>query len=381
LFGLLRDATVAVMPFADDLIGTHTALALTQAMQAVAPHRDLPRLRGTVQKLAPLKLRERSDLLRDALLQDFDGSYAEFARDIRQAQSSDLYFSGWLIWPVTSAVAEKAVQDGSSAAFDDAMALLAALTSRLSSEFAIRTLLRHDLPRALEVIQSTWLQTDDVDVRRLSSEGTRPYLPWAVRVPALMAASFPTRPILDALYRDDSEYVRRSVANHLNDVSRHDAEAVVDTARSWLAAPDANTTAVVRRGLRTLIKQGDPGALELMGFRSSPLEVTGPTLSHDTLRVGEDLTFSAQLTNVGTEAARLSIDYTVHHQKASGRTSGKTFKLAVRQLAPGEATEISKTHSFRPITTRTYYPGTHAIELLINGVSVGRADFQLTEAG
>ena len=374
---VLSDATVAGMPFADDLIRTHTALALTHAIQAVAPHRDLPWLRDAASTLAPLKLRERSDLLRDALLHDLDGSYADFAGVIRQAQTSDLYFSGWLIWPVTGAVAEKAVQDASPAAFDDALALLAALTSRLSSEFAIRTLLRHDLIRALEVIQSTWLHVDDVDVRRLASEGTRPYLPWATRVPGLTVESFPTRPILDALYRDDSEYVRRSVANHLNDVSRFNAGDVVDTARSWLAAPDANTTGVVRRGLRTLIKQGDPGALELMGFRSSPLEVTGPTLNRDTLRVGEDLTFSARITNVGSDPARLSIDYTVHHKKANGRTSGKTFKLAVRQLAPGETTEISKTHSFRLITTRKYYPGTHAIELLINGVSTGRASFRL----
>lgn len=380
LFGLLKDDTLADMPFADDLIGTHTALALTQAIQAVAPNRDLSWLRGTVSKLGPLKLRERSDLLRDALLHDLDGSYAEFARDIRQAQMSELYFSGWLIWPVTSAVAEKAVRDGSSAAFDDAMALLAALTSRLSSEFGIRPLLRHDLPRALEVIRSTWLESDDADVRRLASEGTRPYLPWATRVPGLTAKSFPTRPILDALYRDASEYVRRSVANHLNDVSRHDADAVIDTARSWLAAPDANTMAVVRRGLRTLIKQGDPGALELMGFRSSPLKVTGPTLSQDNLRVGDDLTFWARITNVGTEPARLSIDYTVHFQKANGRTSGKTFKLAVRRLAPAETIEIRKIHSFRLITTRRYYPGAHALELLINGVSVGRADFLLSEA-
>jgi 3-methyladenine DNA glycosylase AlkC len=368
------------MPFADDLIGAHTALALTQAIQAAAPHRNLPQLRSAASQLGPLKLRERSDLLRDALLHDLDGPYDDFVRDIRHAESSSLYFSGWLIWPVTSAVAEKAVQDGSTRAFDDAMELLAALTSRLSSEFAIRTLLRHNLPHALEAIRSSWLESDDVDVRRLASEGTRPYLPWATRVPGLTAGSFPTRQILDALYRDESEYVRRSVANHLNDVSRHDARAVVETARSWLAVPDANTTAVVRRGLRTLIKRGDPGALELMGFQSSPLAVTGPTLSQGTLRVGEDLTFSARITNVGTKPARLSIDYTVHHQKANGRTTGKTFKLAVRQLAPSETTEISKTHSFRLITTRKYYPGAHAIELLVNGVSTGRTDFQLTEA-
>lgn len=368
------------MPFADDLIGTHTALALVQAVQAASPGRPLPALRATATALDSLGLRERSDLLRDALLADLDGTYWELAETVRRAAGGEAHFTGWLIWPVTTAVAGRAAADGSPAVFDDAMALLASLTSRLTSEFAIRTLLRHDLQRALAIIGSTWVTSDDVDIRRLASEGTRPLLPWATRVPQLLAHPWCTMPILSALYRDDSEYVRRSVGNHLNDVSRQHPDLVVDVARTWLADPDANTAQVVSRALRTLIRRGDPQALALLGFPPATLDVSALSVDHDAVAIGDALTFGAAITNTGSDTARLSIDYVVHHRKADGRTTGKTFKLAVRSLAPGERLSIRKTHSFRVITTRRYHPGPHAVELLVNGVRVGRRGFDLTPA-
>jgi len=365
------------MPFADELIGTHTALALTRAIQAAAPEQSLPSLRAVPELLTTLSLRERSDLMRDALLADLDMSYPAFAAVIRRAADGEKHFSGWLIWPVTSAIALRAVEDGTDEAFDDALSLLASLTSRLSSEFAVRTLLRHDLDRALRVIQRAWVVSDDVDVRRLASEGTRAYLPWATRVPGLLRAPEATIPIVNALYRDDSEYVRRSVANHLNDLSREHADVVVATARAWLDEPDGNTRRLVGRALRTLIKRGDVGALDLLGFHNAQIDITDFTLNHETVTVGDTLAFTATLTNTGHEDARLSIDYVVHHRKANGESTGKTFKLAVRTLTPGEQVTLTKSHSFRVITTRKYYPGDHSIELLTNGVSAGRREFQL----
>ena len=366
------------MPFADDLIGTHTALALISGIQAASPGTPLPALRATPDRLAPLALRQRSDLLRDAILTDLPGTYADLASVVRRAWRSPTYFRGWLIWPVTSAVALRATEDGSQAAFDDALRLLAELTSGLSSEFAIRALLRHDLDRALALIRGEWVASGDVDVRRLASEGTRPYLPWALRVAGLARNPQATIPILSALYTDESEYVRRSVANHLNDISRESADAAVAAARGWLEQPDENTDRVVRHGLRTLIKRGHPGALDLMGFRSAELDVTGPVLDRDAIPIGETIRFTAGITNRDAEPARLSIDYAVHHRKANGTLTAKTFKLAVRTLDTGESATVGRDHSFRRITTRTYYPGTHAIELLVNGISVGRAEFELT---
>ncbi|AOS62034.1 DNA alkylation repair protein [Actinoalloteichus hymeniacidonis] len=364
------------MPFADELIGSNTVQVLTEAIETAAPDAPLIGLRAAEAQLGPLSLRERSDLLRYALLADLPGDYDSFAATIRRARDEATQFSGWLIWPVTSAVAAKAIDEGSAEAFDDALNLLGELTSLLSSEFAIRALLNHDLDRAMAKIYH-WAGSSDVDLRRLASEGTRPFLPWAVRVPAILAEPQTTLPILDALYRDEAEYVRRSVANHLNDLSRQEPELVVATATAWLAEPDANTVHVVRHGLRSLIKKGHPEALSLLGFTPARLEVTGPIPATDSVTIGETLTFTASVRNLDTEPAQLAIDYIVHHQKASGVQTGKTFKLTTKTLEPGETYDITREHSFKVITTRRYHPGAHAVELQINGISSGRAEFTL----
>ena len=377
------------MPAADELISTSTAHTLTRLIGEAATGEattdtSLPALRAAEHRLQGLSLRERSDLLRDALLADLPGTYADLAHTIRTALKHE-DFAGWLIWPVTSAVALKALEaerveaDTSAtdaAAFDDAMALLAELTSRLTSEFAIRTLLRHDPDRALRIIAG-WTKSPDADIRRLASEGTRPYLPWSIRVPAIIARPEVTLPLLDALYRDESEYVRRSVANHLNDLSRENPELVVRTAGRWLAEPDPNTPGLVRRALRTLIKRGNTEALTLLGFAPATVDISGPELDRVRVPLTGSVGFTAAIRNTGSEPARLAVDYIVHHYKANGTQTGKTFKLTTATLAPGEVLAVERRHSFRPITTRRYYPGPHAITLQVNGLPSARAGFEL----
>ena len=364
------------MPFADELLGVRAADTLTRCIQNAQPERPLRALPRTTEPFDGLSLRERSDVLRDAILADIPGDYATLARVIRSAADRDSAFTGWLIWPVTSAVAVRAVAEGTDASFDDAMALLAELTGRLTAEFAIRTLLRHDLDRALDIIAG-WTASPDEHVRRLASEGTRAYLPWAIRVPELLARPGATIGILDALYRDDSEYVRRSVANHLNDLSRDSPDLVVDTARRWLDTPSPTTQALVRHALRTLVKRGDPRALALLGFAPATVEIDGPLLADARVPWGEEVRFTAVIRNTGAESARLAVDYVVHHRRANGTLTTKVFKLATADLAPGEELAIDRRHSFRAITTRRYYPGEHAIALQVNGVATPPVAFEL----
>ena len=368
------------MPFADELIGVPTARALAAAIQATAPHEGLPALHAAAKALGPLSLRERSDLLRDALLTDLPGDYETFAGVIRSAQSGTEPFTGWLIWPVTSAVAVKAIAAGTDAAFDDGMRMLAALTPRLSSEFAIRLLLAHDFARALPIVLE-WTASPDPHVRRLASEGTRPFLPWAIRVPAILAEPAATLPVLHALYRDENEVVRRSVANHLNDLSRQHPDLVVATTALWLAAPDANTAALVRHALRSLIKKGNPQALAQQGFHPADVDVVGPVLDATSVPFGGVIGFSVGIRNLGAQPARLAVDYVMHHQKANGTLTGKAFKLTTLTLAPEERVELSRSHSFRAITTRRYHAGLHALEVQVNGVLSGRAEFTLLPEG
>lgn len=363
----------------NELINRGTVEALAEILATAAPGTRWPHLANAATTLDELSLRKRTDQVSGALLADFGhvpgGDYSTAAGVFRRALDNPV-FSGWMLWPVSETAVTLALASDNGADFVDCLALLAELTPRLTGEFAIRRLLARDPHTALQIILQ-WTSHPDEHVRRLASEGTRAYLPWAVRVPVLVERPELTVPILDALYRDPSEYVRRSVANHLNDLARHAPEAVVATAAGWLAAPDANTAWVVRHGLRTLIKKGHSGALALQGFAPASVAVTGLRLDRQVVAMPEDLGFEFEISNTGTVDARLAVDYAVHYVKANGSQSVKIFKLTALTLAAGETRTLGKRHAFKPMTTRVHHPGLHALELQINGVRHGHTEFEV----
>ncbi|WP_246165418.1 DNA alkylation repair protein [Arthrobacter yangruifuii] len=358
----------------DDLIGIGEVRVLQHVLTAAAPACEWDELLAAGEKLEPLSLRGRTDVVANALVETLV-SYPTAASAFR-AGMAEPAFSGWMLWPVTEAAVTLALRSGRDADFDDALALLAELTPRLTSEFAIRRLLRERPDRALEIIQS-WTVHPDQHVRRLASEGTRPYLPWAVRVPQLMVRPEATLPILEAMHNDPEDYVRRSVANHTNDLARHAPELVLEAAARWQQTGTPGSTWVVRHALRTLIKKGNPGALELMGFAPASVSVTELQAEAEVLALPADLVFGFLLANTGDVSARLAVDYAVHYVKASGATTEKVFKLATVELAPGESRSLSGRHAFRQMTTRRHYTGLHALELQVNGVRHGRLEFEL----
>ncbi|MET0136037.1 MAG: DNA alkylation repair protein [Kibdelosporangium sp.] len=365
------------MPLADELVNAKAVEGLIGCLATAAPDRDLAHLRDSGPRLTGLGLRERANLLRDALLADLPGGYWEIDAVVRLALAGEA-FTGWMIWPITEAISVSALAEGSTKAFDTALGLLADLTPRLTAEFGIRPLLDGDLDRALPTIL-TWTKHSDEHVRRLASEGTRPLLPWAKRVVAIVRRPESTIPVLDELFGDPSEYVRRSVANHLNDISRNHPGLAATTAARWLAADDsAQTRRLVRHSMRTLIKKGHPEALALLGY-GSPVGIvlTGPTLSATSVAVGGRLGFSCRLRNTGAAAASLVIDYIIHHRKANGSTTPKVFKLTTKTLDPGAELTLERSHSFRVITTRVYHAGPHVLEIQVNGESLGKAGFDL----
>ena len=362
------------MPTAEEMLSTASVAALGACLKAVAPDLELTATKAAPEKLAGLTFSERGRVVRDALLADLPAQYTEMEKIFRAALD-DPAFTGWMTWPVTEAVAVRAVEAGE---FESGLALLADLTPRLTAEFALRTFLAADIDRTLAVAVE-WTEHPDEHVRRLASEGTRTRLPWAKRVPGLIERPDLTRPILEALRSDESEYVRRSVANHLNDLSRVDPTLAVSIAGDWLASPAPTTERLVRHALRTLIKAADPGALALLGFEPpAGLVVDGPQLAVQAVAVGESLAFEFHAHNRSTANLRLAIDYVIHHVKANGTLTPKVFKLTTRTLAPGETATITKRHSFKPISTRRYYPGPHTLELQINGHPFGRSTFTLS---
>lgn len=262
--------------------------------------------------------------------------YVELARATRAGLTSPA-LAGWMVWPLPDAVATAAVDSGDARCFDDGLALLSALTPRLTSEFALRIFLNADLDRTLAVVR-TWTDHGGDAVRRLASEGTRPKLPWARQVKGLITDPTLTRPILDALHLDESAFVRRSVAKHLNDVSRLNPAAAVSTAESWAKRPGPHTASTIRHAMRSLIKAGDARALALLGFTATlaDLQVSGPAVDRRSISLGEAITFTANVTNTSARTATLVIDYIVHHRKANG-----TRPLRCSNSQPGASNPVA----------------------------------------
>ena len=372
----------------DELLGPREVGALRTVLSAADPNTDFSGVRAAGEQLTPLSLRGRTDVVAAALVEALV-SYPAAASAFRAALA-DPAFTGWMLWPVTEAAVTLALGAGGTEEFDDALALgaggteefddalalLAELTPRLTSEFAIRRLLQARPDRALAVIR-TWTDHPDAHVRRLASEGTRPYLPWAVRVPQLLGRPEATLPILDALHNDPEDYVRRSVANHANDLARHAPDLVVGAASRWQQTGTHGSAWVVRHALRTLVKKGNPGALALLGFAPAEVAVSDLYAEAGSVVLPGELAFGFLLTNTGDAAARLAVDYAVHFVKASGATAEKVFKLATVELGPGESKKLTGRHAFRQMTTRRHYSGTHALEVQVNGIRHGRLEFEV----
>jgi len=226
-------------------------------------------------------------------------------------------------------------------------------------------------------VLKTWVDDPNCNVRRLISEGTRPRLPWAMRLPAFMADPAPILPLLEALKDDSEEYVRRSVANNLNDIAKDHPDIVARIAGQWLTGADRNRKRLLRHACRTLIKQGHQGTLKALGYGPPRVELEKLGIFTPRVPFGAALEFELWLTSTADYAQPLIIDYAIHHRKASGRTTPKIFKWKTTTLAPLETLRAKRKHAIKKITTRVYYPGAHLLEIFVNGVSIGREDFEL----
>lgn len=265
---------------------------------------------------------------------------------------------------------------------DDVEASIAALetfTQAISAEFAVRPFIERYPDRFMRQMLA-WAGHESEHVRRLASEGSRPRLPWGIRLNALIDDPTPILPILDRLKNDPSESVRRSVANNLNDISKDNPAVVVDVLQRWQADAAPEIGWITRHALRTLVKKGDPRALDLLGYPAAPaVEVRNLSVDRDTIPFGGEVTVTFDVVSTGGEAQSLVIDYVVHLVRASGSRTPKVFKLTKREIGPGEVITITRSHSFRPVTTRRYYPGEHLIEPQINGQTFGQVAFTVEE--
>lgn len=253
-----------------------------------------------------------------------------------------------------------------------------ALTRAFTGEWAVRPFLEHYPELTMSRVHE-WADSDSHNVRRLASEGIRPRLPWAKVHKPFVADPSPILPVLDRLYDDETLFVRKSVANNLNDISRTHPELALATAARWANSGATHAAWVVEQGLRGLIKSGHSEALELVGFSPYTAVTASRPEFPNTVAIGEKATLSATLTNTGNVAANVLAEYRVHFLKKNGIRQPSVFRLGKYTLAPGETRVVTKTHPFRVISTRTYYPGTQAVSLVINGREGELVDFEFTQ--
>jgi 3-methyladenine DNA glycosylase AlkC len=263
--------------------------------------------------------------------------------------------------------------------YEASMTALEWFTQFVSAEFAIRPFIQRYPQQTMRQMQ-TWAGHAHPGVRRLASEGCRPRLPWGMGLSALKADPSPILPILEQLKTDESESVRRSVANNLNDISKDNPDMVIATLQRWQADDSDEIRWIISHALRTLIKQGHPAALELLGYPSgATIAIRNFVIEPEVVPFNGHLIFSFTLESKSDKPQNLMIDYVVYLMRANGKQTAKVFKLAKKSIQPGETLTFSKKHSFAPITTRTYYPGDHAIELKINGRLHTRHNFILSQ--
>ncbi|MDP0498762.1 MAG: DNA alkylation repair protein [Verrucomicrobiota bacterium JB022] len=292
--------------------------------------------------------------------------------DRADPEAMDHGVNGWAIMPMTEYVGRHGQQH-----FELALEIERELTKRFSSEFGIRHLIAADPQRAVAVFRG-WTNDPNEHVRRLVSEGTRPRLPWGIRLQCFIAEPEMCLPLLEALRDDPSEYVRRSVANHLNDIAKDHPDLVVKIARDWWKKAPAPRKKLLRHALRTLLKQGHSGALELMGHRAASWDDVQLEILTPTVRVGDKLGFRFR-GKLAEPLDSLRLDYTVHYLKANGQLSPKVFRWKVESNVPAGAWVGERQHSFKVVTTRRYYPGPHELDIIANGQVVARAKFELEE--
>ncbi len=252
------------------------------------------------------------------------------------------------------------------------------LTKRFTSEFSIRAYLDRYPEQTLTRL-GEWATDENVHVRRLVSEGTRPRLPWAPRLRAFQADPAPVLALLELVKDDPEEYVRRSVANNLNDISKDHPDLVVEVASRWWKGGDSQRRKLVRHGLRTLIKQGHPGALRVLGYGpESAVRLARVHVEPATVPIGEKVRIRVDLHNPSEDEQGALVDLIVHFVKANGSTSPKVFKGAERMLEAGSEAQIKKTISIAQHSTRTHYPGTHRVEVQLNGIVYPGPEFEVT---
>jgi 3-methyladenine DNA glycosylase AlkC len=355
-----------VRSIANDLKGAYPAL------------RERPFVAACMTRLTDLELTERAWHVADTMHEHLPRPFAAAAPILvaslgpELARSDEFGLAPLRYMPHVFFVQKYGLDD-----FEAAMRVQYELTRRFSAESSIRAYLVK-YPRETYARLLKWARDENVHVRRLVSEGTRPRLPWAPRLRAFQEDPRPVIELLELLKDDAERYVQRSVANNLNDIGRDHPELAVALCRRWYVDAPPGRAWIVRRALRSLVKKSHRGALQILGVGGKAhVRISGSRLNPPTIKIGGELRFSFDIASTGKKVQELLVDYAVHFVKANGATRPKVFKLRTVVLSPAARATLGGSVSFRNMTTRRHFPGRHRIDVLVNGATHPLAEFEV----
>lgn len=314
--------------------------------------------------------------LRPALPQDYakaiDLLIASLGPKLEKTEGNGM--APFLYLPHVFFVAEFGVEH-----FEDSMRAQYELTQRFSAEFSIRPFLeRH--PEATLKQLAQWAKDPSEHVRRLVSEGTRPRLPWAPRLRSFQNDPRRVLELLELLKDDSSLYVRRSVANNLNDIGKDHPALLVETAQRWLFDATEERRWLVRHALRSAVKRGEAGSLAILGFGDlAKVAIRNARIVPQRVAIGKSVTIGMEIASAFARKQRVLVDLRIHFVKANGKTSAKVFKLKALELAPRDLVRLEKRISLANMTTRKHFPGKHRVDVLLNGRAEPLGEFNLVE--
>ncbi len=354
-----------------DYIDRASLIKFGAAIKSVYPKFDSARfIDGLVKaKFDQLELKARIALIASHLKPYFPENYSN-AVDILVTVAPGL--NGFENWILNSYVDQFGMDD-----LPNSVRAMQELTKHGTAEFTIRPFIVKYPDEMLKVIHR-WAEDENEHLRRLAAEGTRPRGVWTIHIEAYRKDPRPVLKVLEKLRADDSLYVRKAVANNLNDISKDHPDIVLKTALAWMKANDPRTNWILKRACRSLIKKGTPEVFKLFGFTSNPqVEIKKLKLTPTKPRIGGEAVLSFEILSRAKKTQKLAIDYKVHYVKADGQLNGKVFKLVEKSLNAGESLSLLSKHSFREMTTRKHYPGKHKIEIIVNGQVFGVLPFTL----
>lgn len=342
-----------------NLLGHKAAGKIAEALSHAHPQFSKSVFLKHIEKdLAPLELKQRMELLTHRLSLQLGRSPENFSYLIKALKTNSqdkLGLSGFLVWPLTHYVSLYGLEH-----IDESMLALKEMTKVFTAEFAVRPFFLKHEEKMIKIFHE-WAMDENEHVRRLVSEGSRPFLPWGQKLPQFAKEPNLTWPLLEKLKNDSSKYVQKSVANHMNDISKNHANWLTKKLKNW------PNDWVVKHALRTLIKQGHPSALSLIGVSRSRPKIKQIKLVTNKIKLGQKLKLELKIHNPLKKKIKVIVDIEIHFLKKNGQLSPKVFKGKIFELIAGEQKFIQLVLPLKKVTTRKYYAGQQAVQLMING--------------